>query len=95
MLQWKQLKKSSLCKRAVLVLVLAILLVQLIGVRQELSGIRATADELTQQVAEQTQNNLELSNAIENRDDPDFVEDIAREKLGLVSPSDRVFYITD
>ena len=31
----------------------------------------------------------------ENRDNPDFVEDIARERLGLVSPNDRVFYITD
>lgn len=95
MLQWKQLKKTSLCKRAALVLVLAILLVQLISVRQDLSGVRAVAADLDQQVTEQTQSNLELSNAIENRDDPDFVEDIAREKLGLVSPNDRVFYITD
>ena len=50
---------------------------------------------LTEQLAEQEQYNTELSNAIENRDNPDFVEDIAREKLGLVSPHDRVFYITD
>ena len=34
---------------------------------------------LTQQVSDQTQTNTELSNAIENRDDPSYVEDIARE----------------
>ena len=41
------------------------------------------------------QTNTELSNAIENRDDPSYVEDIAREKLGLVAPNDRVFNIAD
>ena len=50
---------------------------------------------LTEQVAQQTQSNTELSNAIENRDNPNFLEDIAREKLDLASPHDRVFYITD
>ena len=41
------------------------------------------------------QTNTELSNAIQNRDDPSYVEDIAREKLGLVAPNDRVFNIAD
>ena len=50
---------------------------------------------LTEQVVQQTQSNTELSNAIENRDNPNFLEDIAREKLDLASPHDRVFYITD
>ena len=36
-----------------------------------------------------------LSNAIENRDDPSYVEDLARERLGLVAPNDRVFFIAD
>ena len=53
-------------------------------VRRQISDTKNTIETLT-----------ELSNAIENRDDPSYIEDIAREKLGLVTSNDRVFYITD
>jgi len=88
-------KKVGLLGRILLVLILAYMVYALIDVRQEISAAKAEVEALTEQVAEQVQYNTELSNAIENRDNPDFVEDIAREKLGLVSPHDRVFYITD
>jgi len=88
-------KKVGLLGRILLVLILAYMVYALIDVRQEISAAKAEVETLTEQVAEQVQYNTELSNAIENRDNPDFVEDIAREKLGLVSPHDRVFYITD
>ena len=88
-------KKVGLLGKIALVLILGYLIFMLISVRQEISTARAEVETLTEQVAEQEQYNTELSNAIENRDNPDFVEDIAREKLGLVSPNDRVFYITD
>lgn len=64
-------------------------------VRRRISDTKNTIETLTQQVNDQTQTNTELSNAIENRDDPSYIEDIAREKLGLVTSNDRVFYITD
>ena len=64
-------------------------------VRRQISDTKKTIETLTQQVNDQTQTNTELSNAIENRDDPSYIEDIAREKLGLVTSNDRVFYITD
>ena len=59
-------------------------------VRRQISDTKNTIETLTQQVNDQTQ-----TNAIENRDDPSYIEDIAREKLGLVTSNDRVFYITD
>lgn len=64
-------------------------------VRRQISDAKNAIETLTQQVSDQTQTNTELSNAIENRDDPSYIEDIAREKLGLVTSNDRVFYITD
>ncbi len=89
------LKRVGLLGRLVLVLVLALMIFQLVSVRHHISAAKATAERLSQQVDDQTQSNTELSNAIENRDNPNFVEDIARERLGLVSPNDRIFYITD
>ena len=88
-------KKVGLLGRVLLILLLAYMIYSLISVRQEISAAKAEVEILTEPLAEQEQYNTELSNAIENRDNPDFVEDIAREKLGLVSPHDRVFYITD
>ena len=90
-----QLKKVGLLGKILLIVVLAYMIFLLIGVRQKIAIAKAEVETLTEQVAQQTQSNTELSNAIENRDNPDFVEDIARERLGLVSPNDRVFYITD
>ena len=87
--------KVGLLGRLLLLLVAVFLVFELVSIRRQVAEVQDTADKLTQQVNEQTQANIELSNAIENRDHPDFVEAIARERMGLVSPSDRVFYITD
>ena len=88
-------KKIGLVVKIVLVVLLVYLVLTLVNVRQQISDAHAAIDTLTQQVDEQTQANTELSNAIENRDDPSYVEDLARERLGLVAPNDRVFFIAD
>lgn len=88
-------KRAGLLGKILLIVVLAYMIFLLISVRQKISIAKAEVETLTEQVAQQTQSNTELSNAIENRDNPNFLEDIAREKLDLASPHDRVFYITD
>ena len=88
-------KKVGLLVKIALVILLVYLVLTLVNVRQQISDANAAIDTLTQQVDEQAQDNTELSNAIENRDDPSYVEDLARERLGLVAPNDRVFFIAD
>ena len=88
-------KRAGLLGKILLIVVLAYMIFLLIGVRQKIAIAKAEVETLTEQVAQQTQSNTELSNAIENRDNPNFLEDIAREKLDWASPHDRVFYITD
>ena len=88
-------KKTGLLGRILLVGLLIYMVITLVSVRQQIAEAKDQVETLTEQVGEQLQYNTELSNAIENRDNPNFVEDIAREKLDLVSPDDRVFYITD
>ena len=36
--------------------------------------------------------NASLQYAIDNQNDPDTIEDIARDRLGLVMPDERIFY---
>ena len=83
-----QSKKVGLLAKIILLILLAYMIFTLVSVRQKIADANAAVETLTQQVSDQT-------NAIENRDDPSYVEDIAREKLGLVAPNDRVFNIAD
>ena len=88
-------KKNGLLVKTAILILLAYLSITLDNVRQELGDAHAAFETLTEQVNDQTQANTELSNAIENRNDPSYLEDVARERLGLVAPNDRVFYIAD
>lgn len=88
-------KKVGLLVKIALLILLAYLIITLVNVRQQIGAAHAAIETLTEQVNDQTQANTELSNAIENRNDPSYLEDVARERLGLVAPNDRVFYIAD
>ena len=88
-------KKVGLLVKIALLILLAYLIITLVNVRQQIGYAHAAIETLTEQVNDQTQANTELSNAIENRNDPSYLEDVARERLGLVAPNDRVFYIAD
>ena len=88
-------KKVGLLVKIALRILLAYLIITLVNVRQQIGDAHAAIETLTEQVNDQTQANTELSNAIENRNDPSYLEDVARERLGLVAPNDRVFYIAD
>ena len=88
-------KKVGLLVKIALLILLAYLIITLVNVRQQIGDAHAAIETLPEQVNDQTQANTELSNAIENRNDPSYLEDVARERLGLVAPNDRVFYIAD
>ena len=90
-----QSKRAGLILRLLLLLALAYTVITLVRVRGQIATATADLEQLNTQVNEQLQTNTELSNAIENRDDPLYIKDIARERLGLVSRDDWVFYVTD
>ncbi len=90
-----RVKKAGLLLKILALVLMAYMIFMLVDVQQKISTAKTDIKDLHQQVVEQTQKNTALSNAIENRDDPSFLEDIARERLDLVSPNDRVFYISD
>ena len=90
-----QSTKTGILIRLVLLAILVYMVFLLVHVRQQITATQAEIRTLTEEVADQIQTNTELTNAIENRDDPSFLKDVARERLDLVTPYDRVFYITD
>ena len=71
-------KKVGLLVKIALLILLAYLIITLVNVRQQIGDAHAAIETLTEQVNDQTQANTELSNAIENRNDPSYLEDVAR-----------------
>lgn len=88
-------KQGGLILRLLLLVLLIYMVITLVRVRGQITTASGDLEQLNAQVSQQIQTNTELSNAIENRDDPNYLKDIARERLGLVSKDDWVFYVTD
>lgn len=85
-------KKASIFTKVVvsgLIIYAAVTLVSL-------KGRIETAEEQRQAIQDEItalgQENDEREYLLENSDDPDIIEDIARDELGLVMPGDKIFY---
>ena len=87
-------KKASLLTKLVVLALLIGAATGLLNLRQILTA-QSDLAEAEAQVAAQKQVNADLSDAVENSDDPDRQADIARGKLGLVEPGEYIFRFTD
>ena len=63
-------------------------------VHRQTRQLQDRAATLQQQVSEMTQSNAELQYQIDHSEDDDMIESVAREKLGLVKPGEKIFYDT-
>ncbi|WP_294473583.1 septum formation initiator family protein [uncultured Intestinimonas sp.] len=87
-------KKAGLLTKLVVLALLIYLAVSLLNLQGRIRETQAQRDSLSRQVAEQTQVNADLAEDVANPDDPERIADIARDKLGLVAPGEKVFIIT-
>lgn len=88
-------KKAGLLTKLVILALLIYLATSLLNLQSRIRQIQAERDVLSRQVAEQTQVNADLAEDVANPDDPDRIADIARDKLGLVVPGEKVIVITN
>ena len=90
-----RVKKAGLLTKLVVLALLAASAIGLLNVRNQILQAEEERSEMESQVARQAQTNADLADAVANSDDPERQEDIARSKLGLVSPGEKVFIYTD
>lgn len=90
-----QIKRAGFLTKLVVLTLIIAASVTLLQMRGQIEEARAQRDQLELQVANQTQTNADLRDAIEHSEDPDRQADIARSKLGLVSPGEKVIIFTD
>ena len=82
-------KKASIFTKLVIAALMMYALISLVVVHQRTAQLQDRAAALQQQVSEMTQANAEM-----HSDDDDMRESVAREKLGLVKPGEKIFYDT-
>lgn len=88
-------KKAGLLTKIVVLSLLIYMATALLNLQGQLKTTQAEQESLMGRVAAQTQVNADLADAVANPDDPDRIADIARDKLGLVAPGEKVFVITN
>lgn len=87
-------KKAGLLTKIVVLALLIYMATSLLDLQSRIRQTQAQRDSLSRQVAEQAQCNADLAEDVANPNDPDRIADIARDKLGLVVPGEKVFIIT-
>lgn len=89
-----KVKKTSVVTKIVIVALIVYAVVSLISVRGKTAEAQQQKTELQQKVTQMAEANAELQYGIDHSTDDQTIEDIAREKLGLVKPGEVIFYDT-
>lgn len=87
-----KLKKLGLLSTVVIVVLVVYSCITMVSLKVQTDEARARRDELQTQVDRYNQENSELQYSIENSTDPEIIEDVARNDIGLVRPGEKIFY---
>lgn len=85
-------KKSSLLVKLVVLIIIVYSTVTLVSLNNQLQDKRAEAAVLTEEAQQLQQENIDLQERIDNLSTDEGIEEVARNKLGLVKDGEIVFY---
>ena len=86
-----KLKRAGMATKLLVLVLLAAISIALLSTQAKLSAAQADRDALARQVQEQQEANAALQDGIDRSDDPEYLADIARSRLGLVGPGEIEF----
>ena len=87
-----KLRRASWLTMLVIVGLIAYAVIALMNMRTKVAEANVTEADLRRQVEQIQEENAALQYAIEHQYDDKTIEDIARDKLGLVMPEEKIFY---
>lgn len=85
-------KRAGLLTKIIIAALCLYAVITLIGGRTKEAAAEATRDQLASQVQSLTEENAGIQYDIDHSTDQSVIEDIARNKLGLVKPGEKIFY---
>ena len=87
-------KRAGIGAKLLIVVLLVASITALLGVKTQLDEAERDRDLLSAHVQEQQEENTALADDIANSDDPEYLANIARIKLGLLEPDEIEFVDT-
>ena len=88
----KQKRASGFLTGLLLLVVLLGMGVQLYRMQEQLKTARDEEASLAAQIAQVERENARLQEDLDNAGNPELIEEIAREELGMVAKNEKVFY---
>ena len=88
----KSKKKGGLLTAVVILLLIFLCGMQLSAMHEKIADAEGQRDTLTSQLADRKQENASLEAALKKADDPEYLQQLARDQLGMVSPGEKDFY---
>ena len=88
----KQKRGTSIFATILVLVMLFAVGFELLHMHEKLAAARSEQALLSRQVSLQRQENRSLEAALSRADDPEFLQQLAREQLGMVSPGEKDFY---
>lgn len=87
------MKKFKKPYKKVFILCISIYVIYtLISQQKTLNAYKKEETTYAKQIQQEQKNNQELNQIKENVDSTQYIEDVAREKLGMYLPNERIFY---
>ena len=83
-------KRASFLTKIVVLVLLIYMATSLLDLQGRIQDVQAQRDDLAQQVTNQRLENQQLSDAIEHSDDPEMLEQVARDK-GFVKKGEELY----
>ena len=85
-----EFKRAGVLTKIVVLVMLIYMAIALLDLRGKIQGVQAERDELARQVSDQRLENRKLADAIANSDDPEMLEQVARDR-GYVEQHEVLF----
>ncbi len=83
-------KRAGFLTKIIVLVLLIYMATSLLDLRGRIQGVQTEKDGLARQVASQQMKNRELEDAIEHSDDPEMLEQVARDK-GFVKAGEELY----
>ena len=85
-------KRTSPLTMLVIAILIVLVGVQLVHLRGQIEQANGELTGLKSELAAAKQENDSLASALEKADDPAFLQELARDQLGYVTPGEKSFY---
>jgi len=85
-------KGAGLLLRIIVVALLIYGVTTLVSLGGKISDARRAKEEMEQEIKDRQEANAEMEYKIENSDDDQVIEDVARDELDLVKPEEEIYY---